>query len=272
VASEVVPEEALTPEIIGAFRARYEPIIKEHPSLKVGVFNMGEGKVSIDLNAVLGDVNEATSLGVKLGEKAIFDADTMTLVPTGGVGAAKPRDPTEINTLLSGVGSTKRPYTFEHYSNRPDLTTLDPAFMGTGQAGEELGREAVPSLKAYIKGTSPEPRFRGKPMYEATGDYAIYDISTDSQGFVRAAKGDPFTWEKALETAGYDGYTNSAAHPGSVNLCKPLQPHSVRLPEGVTIEPGTAALRDGVAAIEPLPRSVPPNATLRLQGGRSPFC
>jgi len=261
VASEVVPQEALTPEVIGAFRARYEPIIKEHPSLKVGVFNMGDGKVSIDLNAVLGDVNEATSLGARLGEKAIFDADTMTLIPTGGAGAAKPRDPTEINAILQGVGSTKRPYTLEHYSNRPDLTTLDPGYMGTGQAGEEMGREAVPTLKAYIAGTSPEPRFRGKPMYTASGDYAIYDISTDTQGFVRVAKGDPFTWEKALEAAGYDGYTNSAAHPGSVNLFKPLQPHSVRLPEGVTIEPGTAALRDGVSKIEPLPRFAPAGAT-----------
>lgn len=261
VASEVVPQEALTPEVIGAFRARHEAIIKEHPHLKVGVFNMGDGQVSIDLNAVLGDVNEATALGVKLGEKAIFDADTMTLVPTGGAGTAKPRDPTEINAILSGVGSTKRPYTFEHYSNRPDLTTLDPAYMGTGQAGEELGREAVPSLKVYEAGTSAEPRFRGKPMYTASGDFAIYDISKDTQGFVQAAKGDPFTFEKALEAAGYDGITNSAAHPGSVNLFKPLQPHSVRLPEGVTIEPGTAALREAVSKIEPLPRSVPPNAT-----------
>ncbi len=116
----------------------------------------------------------------------------------------------------------------EHRSPVKDLTEIDPARFGSGQAGAESRRKAAYpqdwlDRSYYTKqGGFVEPRFQGLPVHTAElPEAAIYDIGKDPEGFVQKALGMvdgdrqrvPSVAEKLVKEAGYKGYHNSSLGP-----------------------------------------------------------
>lgn len=114
---------------------------------------------------------------------------------------------------------------FEHRSNTPGVTELDPSFYGKAQAGREMARkqaypkEWVDRSFGTVKGGVVEGRFQKSPhVYEGeVPKSSIYDITDDPQGFLQQlqaqAGGDNAQLmtlvEKAIKDAGFKGYRAS---------------------------------------------------------------
>jgi len=95
----------LSAQAIQSFRDQYADILSQYPNMTVGVFNMGGGKVSIDLNVVLSSREEAETVGRALGQKAIWDDTAGELIQLGGVGVSPIKGRAQLQDLLAGIKS-----------------------------------------------------------------------------------------------------------------------------------------------------------------------
>ena len=109
-----------------------------------------------------------------------------------------------------------------HYSKEKGLSTIDPAFHGTGQIGAERtrmlneGKAYLPRTYFYRAGTKIEPRFKGQRKYQ---------VQVDEDSLVDLAEftGTPSERERAAKDAGYKGYYNSeSAMPNVVAMFTPV--------------------------------------------------
>lgn len=115
---------------------------------------------------------------------------------------------------------------FEHFSPRPDLTKLDPAFMGTGRPGAERkipGRPNANHVYSFNERLTREPYFEND--YRYTGEVpadGVYDISADPLGIIPRLREEgtlsSATMEHAIKNAGFAGYRNKADYPGTIKL------------------------------------------------------
>lgn len=109
-----------------------------------------------------------------------------------------------------------------HYSKQAGLTTIDPAFHGSGQIGAERarmqneGKGYLPRTYFYRAGTKIEPRFRGQTKYQVQVDEAdLVDLAEFT--------GSPSERERAAKAAGYKGYYNSeSSMPNVVAMFTPV--------------------------------------------------
>lgn len=79
----------------------------------------------------------------------------------------------------------------QHYSPKQGLTTLDPAFMGTGQAGAEAARGGRPgAIHYYAPGSPPEEQFKGLNQYftAVPEDKILVAGSPEMQAAVKGAR------------------------------------------------------------------------------------
>lgn len=139
-------------------------------------------------------------------------------------------DPTSVKKSSSNI----RLY---HLGMVPDLTEIDPAFMGTGlgQKGQEskYGRPEIERSYYYLEGTPSEDVVPGKHKYtaELQPHQKLYDIGLDKDGIHQklldesqnrqinpgAVSNDEYL--KAVKDAGYYGYHNSTSDlPNAVAL------------------------------------------------------
>lgn len=121
---------------------------------------------------------------------------------------------------------------FVHYSNKPDLTELDPRFYGTGIKGAEAARlKNAPDIRprSYIYTDRPDVRPEaglGSHKYSGVAE-DIYPLHEDPAGYSAIAKTkaiDPYMMqfgrevidqpthlnelERLIKSAGYKGYAN----------------------------------------------------------------
>ena len=109
-----------------------------------------------------------------------------------------------------------------HYSKEKGLSTIDPAFRGTGQIGAERtrmlneGKAYLPRTYFYRAGTKIEPRFKGQTKYQV-------QVDEDSLVDLAEFSGSPSERERAAKDAGYKGYYNSeSAMPNVVAMFTPV--------------------------------------------------
>lgn len=129
-----------------------------------------------------------------------------------------------------------------YYSKNPNLTEIDPSYMGTGAPSAE-NRFGVPKVKRsffYTEGSEPEPIVLSSSphKYEVNipDDHKLYDIYEDPQSIVQNSKktigrldSDHFLNE--IKNAGYHGYYTTSPnsmnnvislfHKTPVNIAKP---------------------------------------------------
>jgi hypothetical protein len=125
---------------------------------------------------------------------------------------------------------------FVHYSNAPNISTLDPNRYGTGIKGAEAGRlknepDIRPRSYFYVdqgEKTMPKEAGLGPHKYTGTAE-GIYPLEDDPMGFSAIAKQkalDPYLaskgimqaderehlneLERLIKGAGYSGYSNNA--------------------------------------------------------------
>lgn len=125
---------------------------------------------------------------------------------------------------------------FVHYSNAPNISTLDPNRYGTGIKGAEAGRlKSAPDIRPrsyfYVdqgEKTMPKEAGLGPHKYTGTAE-GIYPLEDDPMGFSAIAKQkalDPYLaskgimqaderehlneLERLIKGAGYSGYSNNA--------------------------------------------------------------
>lgn len=171
----------------------------------VGVWHNTANKTwELDVTSTVSSIKEAVHLAQKHRELAAFSLKDFREIPTW--------------------------YQLEHYSKVKNLSTLDPAFFGTGSAGEEAKRvlyEGAPKrIDYYIKGTEPEPILSKNAKYEiAVPASRIYDVARDRDGIV-AKFPNKTDWENELKAQGYLGYINpnapNSAAKNSVVVFHPL--------------------------------------------------
>lgn len=114
-------------------------------------------------------------------------------------------------TAAPGLEKLARKFT--HYSREP-RTELDPRFLGTGRASEELGG-GIPKNKfvsVYDESAgAPEPSVaRGAVKHKVEGKYALLDLaSEEGKQILQKAGGDLNKLNGLIKRAGYDGYNNT---------------------------------------------------------------
>jgi ADP-ribose pyrophosphatase YjhB (NUDIX family) len=113
-----------------------------------------------------------------------------------------------------------KPILVQHISDVDKLETLDPAFQGTGSAGEEKNRtNRIPRLYLYTRPGEPKGDVSGRYLYhgELPIGTKLYDIHQDRHGFlnhkfVQTKHGQVFqetdldSVERKLKKLGYHGY------------------------------------------------------------------
>jgi hypothetical protein len=124
------------------------------------------------------------------------------------------------------VGALKnKPVMLTHYSNKPDLKVVDPAFYGTNDLGDDAKRtltrkDGNPSRSYFYLGKPgdvlPEERV-GKYAYTATSD-KLYDLAKDPLKLYRGSSPAALNQlEKDIRANGYEGILGrNAAHPTAV--------------------------------------------------------
>ena len=156
--------------------------------------------------------------------------------------------PSILGNEAGAIGSKPNMINIEHYSPEPNLTTLDPAKMGTGVDSYTPGRKTEPPFSfAYREGTQPEGLVKDRSPYKYTGQVdasKLYDLSTDPEGIaskaIQANGGakDMSQIAQATKDAGYSGfYTSQHPNPESQN--------SVMMFDQVPLKPATAAPAKG---------------------------
>jgi len=116
-----------------------------------------------------------------------------------------------------------KPFPVQHYSTTPGLKQLDPAFQGTGSAGQEKNRtKRIPRTYYYSRPGVPEAHVASAAhLYhgELPKGTRLYDMGNDSMGLMtgkwrQTKQGmmydapDRDRAEKKLKALGYHGYHN----------------------------------------------------------------
>ena len=116
-----------------------------------------------------------------------------------------------------------KPIQVQHYGTTPGLKELDPAFQGTGSAGQEKNRsKRIPRTYYYTRPGTPESHVAsGAHLYhgELPKNTKLYDMGADPLGLMagkwkQTKNGqmyeapDKDRAEKKLVAAGYQGYHN----------------------------------------------------------------
>lgn len=214
VASKNVASKDLTPKTVRQFADKHGESLTGR-NLKVGLFDMGGGKYSVDLNVVMSSRNDAIKLGRRMNQKSIFDAGEGKVIETGGTGATRTPSATQLNKELDGLGEFA---TLEHFSSAP-REVISPRFAGSGPIkGAERSRGGVPKTYFVLAGKTPEAGL-GNYQHTVTGRFKLYDILRDPGGFLNKAKKalkEPTFTNKVVDAAeidikaaGFDGIKNS---------------------------------------------------------------
>lgn len=116
-----------------------------------------------------------------------------------------------------------------HYSPKPGLTVVDPAFTGSGQLSNRERQDVrVPTSYYYLEGTPPERLIRGvaRNRYEAElpEGAKLLDLNGAPGEIIRAYHEDGCGGLlKAIRDAGYFGFYNSdSSLPGVVQVFEAL--------------------------------------------------
>lgn len=98
--------EELTRFQIAQFYTEHQPLLRRYPGLKIGAFNDVDGDLlSLDLNAVLHNREEAEALARRFNQVGIWDGFEGRFIPTGGTGQALDLSFLELLDVLEDVDS-----------------------------------------------------------------------------------------------------------------------------------------------------------------------
>ena len=209
----------------------------------VGVFDMGDGRFSIDTNIVTQTRDEAIALAKEFDQQSVYDLAAGAVIETGGTGKGateekfqaflqRERVPDTDGLNSEGVIDqppvTKGVITLDHFSKVSGIEVLDPTKSGTGIRATEERRskdEFWVDRTNHGIATGENGGYRkevalGNVRYRtqvAAG--SLYDIQEDPQNF-KADRGEAQNpnerlnlLEKRIKEAGYVGYwSNNPAH------------------------------------------------------------
>lgn len=111
IASENVKESDLTPERINEFKSKHQESLKEK-NVKIGIFDMGGGNYSIDLNVTQPfESQEKTKEFAKANnQKAIYSPKGGGVIETGGTGETTIKSPSEATEAIKKINSPESQY------------------------------------------------------------------------------------------------------------------------------------------------------------------
>ena len=225
IGTETVPKDQLTEDVLRSFVDKHKDRITD--DVKIGMYKMDDGTVSLDLNLLTDDRGVAMAAGKLNNQEGIFDLSTFETIRTGGTGEipggidaglANFERANRLKGSLTPEGNLKA----SHWSKRDDLESLSPESYGTGLSGRtraEMNRAYHPDFvkRTYVghdEALSNPYRKEaglGNVQYGAELDLSeIYDINRDPLD-LRSKYPDFTTREKAIKELGFKGYT--ADHP-----------------------------------------------------------
>ena len=149
-----------------------------------------------------------------------------------------------LKNIASDLIKSEQDVNLVHYSTQQGLRTIEPKYHGVRGIGAEV-RHTSPEHKMsfyYTEGTQPEDIVMSgaKSKYTARlGDKRVYDIATDPEGVISAAKEKAneksinrgvFTHDDmhhAIKSAGYHGFKNSSLGSQMGNVVAMYHPMEV---------------------------------------------
>jgi predicted GNAT family acetyltransferase len=155
-----------------------------------------------------------------------------------------------LNTLIEDMEKSEQDVNLVHYSPEQGLKTIEPRYHGVRGIGAEV-RHTSPEHKMsfyYIEGTKPEDLVvsNAKSKYTTKlGGKRVYDIATDPEGVIAAAKEKTneksinrgvFTHDDmhhAIKSAGYHGFKNSSLGPQMGNVIAMYHPMAIHQEEPI---------------------------------------
>jgi GNAT superfamily N-acetyltransferase len=155
-----------------------------------------------------------------------------------------------LNTLIEDMEKSEQDVNLVHYSPEQGLKTIEPRYHGVRGIGAEV-RHTSPEHKMsfyYIEGTKPEDLVvsNAKSKYTTKlGGKRVYDIATDPEGVISAAKEKTneksinrgvFTHDDmhhAIKSAGYHGFKNSSLGPQMGNVIAMYHPMAIHQEEPI---------------------------------------
>ncbi len=204
--------------------------------LTVGVFDMGDGRFSIDTNVTVQSRDEAVALGIEFDQQSVFDLSTNETIETGGqgTGATEEKFQSFINatrvpdtTGLNSDNMIDQPpvhngmIALDHFSRQSGIEVLDPGKFGTGIRATEARRShdefwvdrtshgIATGREGGYKKESALGNIRYRTLVPAS---SMYDIRNDPDGF-KVGRGEAKNpnerlnlLEKRIKEAGYAGY------------------------------------------------------------------
>lgn len=209
-----------------------------------------EGTAYVEPTNVLKNQRKAFELALGRGEKAFGHLDAYVAGENG-------------DKLIPQAG----PYPFMHYSDKPGIAELDPAFGGTGPAvgRERVRTDRVKAIHVYKAGQRPEPLViqSAGHTYQGTANGLMYDLDHDPAGLLESMTATQM--EKYLKKSGFQGYESNGTALLFNKTPVEYQGYTRLKGKGFKFEPATApvvtvnppAMPAPPAGAGPLPDQVP---------------
>lgn len=200
IASENVKESELTPERINEFKLKHQESLKEK-NVKIGIFNMGDGNYSIDLNVTQPFEKQANTkeFAKQNNQKAIYSPKGGGVIETGGTGETTIKSPSEAAETIKKLNSGNNP---SSVNNKNTDSPSDPAVkfqielfhsspyrfneFKSSQVGKGVGKQMLGWGFYFLDKEAPTKvyatsSFQGRVLPKYTGKYKAGNIDVVSR-------------------------------------------------------------------------------------------